>query len=74
MKRRRRLCALTQQQDFDLPPLFHLLPLEDPLDLLVHSDGPLLVLGQAAHAGAVAPPPAARHGSTRLRMKAVNPQ
>lgn len=67
--REQRLCALTQQQDFDLPPLLHLLLLEDPLDLLVHGDGPLLVLGQAAHAGAAAPAPAARHGSTRLRRE-----
>lgn len=74
VKQWQRLCALTQQQDFDLPPLLHLLLLEDPLDLLVYSDGPLLVLGQAAHAGAAAPPPAARHGSTRLQMKDVNPQ
>lgn len=74
MKEWPRLCALTQQQDLDLPPLLHLLLLEDPLDLLVHGDGPLLLLGQTAHAGAAAPPPAARHGSTRLQMKAVNPQ
>lgn len=68
------LCALTQQQDFDLPPLLHLLLLEDPLDLLVHGDGPLLFLGEAAHAGAAAPPPAARHGSTRLQTKDDHPQ
>lgn len=74
MKQRQQPCTLTQQQDFDLPPLLHLLLLEDPLDLLVHGDGPLLVLGQATHAGAAAPPRAARHGSTRPQMKAVNPQ
>lgn len=55
---------VTQQQDLYFPPLLLLLLLEDPLDLLVHSDGGLLVLGQTAHAGAAAPPPAARHGWT----------
>lgn len=53
---------LTQQKDFNLPPLLLLLLLQDPLDLFVHSNGVLLLLGQAAHAGAVAPPPAAGHG------------
>lgn len=53
---------LTQQEDFNLLPLLLLLLLEDPLDLLVHGDAPLLLLGQAAHAGAVAPHPAPRHG------------
>lgn len=54
--------SLTQQEDFNFPSLLLLLLLEDPLDLLVHSDVPLLLLGQTAHAGAVAPHPAARHG------------
>lgn len=57
------MTTLTQQQNLDLPPLLHLLLLEDPLDLLVHGDVPLLVLGQTAHAGAAAPAAAARHGS-----------
>lgn len=53
---------LTQQKDFNLPPFLLLLLLQDPLDLFVHSNGVLLLLGQTAHAGAVAPPPAAGHG------------
>lgn len=57
--------SLTQQEDFDFPSLLLLLLLEDPFDLLVHSDVPLLLLGQAAHAGAAAPHPAARHGHER---------
>lgn len=58
------LCVqpLTKQEDFNLLPLLLLLLLEDPLDLLVHGDAPLLILGQAAHADAVAPHPAPRHG------------
>lgn len=53
---------LTQQQDFDFPSLLLLLLLEDPLDLFIHGDAPLLVLGQTAHTSASAQFPAARHG------------
>ena len=53
---------LTQQQDFDFPSLLLLLLLEDPLDLFVHGDAPLLVLGQTARTGASAHLPTARHG------------
>lgn len=60
------MLSLTQQEDFNFPSLLLLLLLEDPFDLLVHSDVPLLLLGQAAHAGAVAPHPAARHGHERI--------
>lgn len=64
------MLPLTQQEDFDLPSLPLLLLLEDPLDLLVHRDVPLLLLGQAAQAGAAAPQPAAGHGpKTTLKSK-----
>lgn len=53
--------SLTQQEDFNFPSLLLLLLLEDPLDLLVHSDGSLLVLGHAAHTGAAAQLPATCH-------------
>ena len=54
--------SLTQQEDFNLPSLLLLLLLEDPLDLFVHSEGSLLLLGQTAQTGAAAELPAARHG------------
>ena len=60
---------LTQQEDLNFPSLLLLLLLEDPLDLFVDSDGPLLVLGETADTGAVAPLPAARHGPKKKKEK-----
>lgn len=54
-------CSLTQQEDFNFPSLLLLLLLEDPLDLFVHSDGLLLLLGQTEQTSAAAHLPAARH-------------
>lgn len=58
--------SLTQQQDFDLLFLLLLLLLELLFDGPVHSDGPLLLLRQTAHAGAAAPLPTASHGQKPL--------
>lgn len=59
--------SLTQQKDFNLSSLLLLLLLEDPLNLSVHSDGPLLFLRQTAHTGAATELPAARHGQKALK-------
>lgn len=68
-ERNKQLCvpSLTQQKDFNLSSFLFLLLLEDPLNLFVHSDGPLLLLRQTAHTGAAAELPAARHGRKALK-------
>lgn len=58
--------SLTQQEDFNFSSLLLLLLLEDPLDLFIHSDGPLLLLGQTAQTGAAAALPASRHDQKEL--------